>query len=69
MQYMKPRQIAETLDIHINTVWRRLAEMKPYVGKEYPTTALIADDGFYRVDFEAFCDFCNRRGELCNHDR
>ena len=68
MSYMKPKQIAETLNIHINTVRLRLAEMKQYIGTEYPATALIADDGFYRVDFEAFCDFCNRRCTL-NHDR
>jgi len=67
MKYMRAKQVSETLDVHINTVHKRLNEMRQFVGygKEYPPTALIADDGILRVDFEAFMDFCNRRKELC----
>ena len=70
MQYMKPKEIAEALSIHINTVYIRLKDMKQFVGKgkEYPPTAMLADDGLWRVDLEAFIDFCNRRHDL-NHDR
>lgn len=65
--YLKPKQVSETLNIHINTIHKRLKEMREYVGygKQYPPTALIADDGILRVDLEAFMDFCNRRRELC----
>lgn len=67
MQYMKTKEVAETLGIHVNTVWKRLKEMRQYVGygKEYPPTALMADDGILRVDLEAYMDFCNRRHEIC----
>lgn len=71
MAYMKPKQIAETLKIHVNTVYLRLKEMQKFVGygKEYPPSAMLADDGMWRVDLEAFMDFCNRRGEITTGKR
>lgn len=69
--YLKPKQLAETLGIHVNTVYLRLKEMKQYVGygKEYPPTALLADDGVFRVDLEAYMDYCNRRKEITTGKR
>jgi len=66
MSYLSPKQLAETLNIHVNTVYQRLRQMRDYVGygKEYPPTAMLADDGSWRVDFEAYMDFCNRRREI-----
>lgn len=67
MKYMKVKQVAEVLNVHINTVHKRLKEMRQFVGygNVYPPSALIADDGVLRVDLEAYMDFCNRRKELC----
>ena len=65
MNYMKPEQIAEALQVNIKRVRKRIREMKPLVGKDYPWDSMLMDDGITRVDLSTYVEFCNRR----NHDR
>lgn len=66
-KYYKPQEIADELGIHVNTVYKRMNEMKPFIGygREYPPSTAVIDDKTFRVDIEAYMDFCNRRYELC----
>ena len=65
MNYMKPEQIAEALQVNVKRVRQRIREMKPLVGKDYPWDSMLMDDGITRVDLSTYVEFCNRR----NNDR
>lgn len=65
MNYMKPEQIAETLQVNVKRVRKRIREMKSLIGTEYPWDAMLMDDGITRVDLSTYVEFCNRR----NRDR
>lgn len=65
-KYYTAKEVAEVLGIHVNKVYIRLKEMRGHIGygKEYPPTAALMDDQTYRVDLEAYMDFCNRRAAI-----
>ena len=65
MNYLKPEQIAEALQVNVKRVRMRIREMKPLIGKEYPIDSMLMDDGITRVDLSTYVEFCNRR----NRDR
>ena len=60
-EYYSAKQLAGELGMSLRTVQRRLQQMEPLVGTEYPESL---DDGkLKRVRLVDFVHFCNHRKE------